>query len=113
MKTSGLDVHKDTIFCAIYDGQSYSAVKEFSTTSVSIRSLGEHLKSEKVKSVAIGEHRHVLGSHLGRAVRNGVFLEACQPAARNYFCKLFRSFISFIVPPAHYVPTIVSQNQAF
>jgi hypothetical protein len=29
MKTSGLDVHKDSIFCAIYDGKSYSSVKEF------------------------------------------------------------------------------------
>jgi hypothetical protein len=28
MKTSGLDVHKDSIFCAIYDGKSYSAVGE-------------------------------------------------------------------------------------
>jgi hypothetical protein len=40
MKTSGLDVHKDSIFCAIYDGKSYSPVKEFSTTTVSIRELG-------------------------------------------------------------------------
>jgi transposase len=53
MKTSGLDVHKDSIFCAIYDGKSYSVVKEFTTTSVSIRSLGEYLKSEKVKKVAL------------------------------------------------------------
>ena len=53
MKTSGLDVHKDTIFCAIYDGESYSAVKEFSTTTVSIRSLGDYLNSEKVKKVAM------------------------------------------------------------
>jgi transposase len=53
MKTSGLDVHKDTIFCAIYDGKSYSAVKEFSTTTVSIRSSGEYLRSEKVKKVAM------------------------------------------------------------
>jgi transposase len=53
MKTSGLDVHKDTIFCAIYDGKSYSAVKEFSTTTVSIRSMSEYLKSEKVGKVAM------------------------------------------------------------
>jgi len=53
MKTSGLDVHKDTIFCAIYDGKSYSAVKEFSTMTVSIRTLGEYLQSEKVKKVAM------------------------------------------------------------
>jgi transposase len=53
MKTSGLDVHKDTIFCAIYNGKSYSVVKEFSTTTNSIRSLGDYLKSEKVKKVAM------------------------------------------------------------
>ncbi|MDR0606334.1 MAG: IS110 family transposase [Bacteroidales bacterium] len=51
MKTSGLDVYKDSIFCAIYDGKSYSVVKEFSTTTGSIRSLGDYLKSEKVKRV--------------------------------------------------------------
>jgi hypothetical protein len=53
MKTSGLDVHKDSIFCAIYDGKSYSAVKEFTTTTDSIRSLGEYLKSEGVTKVAM------------------------------------------------------------
>jgi transposase len=53
MKTSGLDVHKDSIFCAIYDGKSYSAVKEFSTTSVSIRELGAYLQSENVQRVAM------------------------------------------------------------
>ncbi|GHT73611.1 hypothetical protein AGMMS50262_04990 [Bacteroidia bacterium] len=53
MKTSGLDVHKDSIFCAIYDGKSYSGVKEFTTTTVSIRSLGQYLRSEKVKRVAM------------------------------------------------------------
>jgi transposase len=53
MKTSGLDVHKDTIFCAIYDGKSYSAVKEFSTTTVSIREMGAYLQSEGVKKVAM------------------------------------------------------------
>ncbi|MDR2057482.1 MAG: transposase [Dysgonamonadaceae bacterium] len=52
-KTSGLDVHKDSIFCAIYDGKSHSAVKEFTTTTVSIRSPGEYLRSEKVKKVAM------------------------------------------------------------
>lgn len=53
MKTCGLDVHKDSIFCAIYDGKSYSVVKEFTTTTVSIRSLGEYLRLEKVKKVAM------------------------------------------------------------
>jgi len=53
MKTSGLDVHKDKIFCAIYNGKSFSTVKEFSTTTNSIRSMGEYLQSEKVKRVAM------------------------------------------------------------
>jgi transposase len=53
MKTSGLDVHKDSIFCAIYDGKSHSEVKEFSTTTHSIRSMGEYLESQKVKKVAM------------------------------------------------------------
>jgi hypothetical protein len=53
MKPSGLDVHKDTIFCAIYGGKNYSAVKEFSTTAVLIRSPGEYLKPEKVKKAAM------------------------------------------------------------
>ena len=53
MKTSGLDVHKDTIFCAIYDGKSYSVVKEFSTTTNSIRLLDEYLQSEKVQKITM------------------------------------------------------------
>jgi transposase len=53
MKTSGLDVHKDTIFCAIYDGKSHFEVKEFSTTTNSIRRMGEYLQSNKVKKVAM------------------------------------------------------------
>jgi hypothetical protein len=53
MKTSGLDVHKDSIFCAVYDGKSYSAVKEFSTTTGSIHSPGAYLQSEGVKQAAM------------------------------------------------------------
>jgi len=29
MKVSGLDVHKDSIFCAIYNGKEYSEVNEY------------------------------------------------------------------------------------
>ena len=49
MKTSDLDVHKETIFCAIYDRESYFTVKEFTTTIDSIRSLCDYLRSKKVK----------------------------------------------------------------
>jgi len=53
MKVCGLDVHKDTIFCAIYNGKSYSEVKEFSTLTPEIRILCDYLKSEGVKRVAM------------------------------------------------------------
>jgi hypothetical protein len=48
MKTSGLDVHKDNISCAIYDGQKYT-VKTYYTTTPQIRAMGAYLKSEGVK----------------------------------------------------------------
>lgn len=53
MKTSGLDVHKDSIFCGIYDGKKHSDIKEFSTLTASIKELGFHLKAEGVKKVAM------------------------------------------------------------
>ena len=54
MKVSGLDVHKDTIFCAIYDGKKYGEVQEFHTFSEDIRTMGaksgitDHLKPESL-----------------------------------------------------------------
>jgi transposase len=53
MKTSGLDVHKDTIFCAIYDGKIFGDVMEFDTFTSSIKRLGAYLQSENVKRVAM------------------------------------------------------------
>jgi len=52
-KTCGLDVHKDTIFCAIYDGKDFSEVKVFSTLTDSIYSMGEYIQSEGVKEIAL------------------------------------------------------------
>ncbi len=52
-KTSGLDVHKDTIFCGVYNGKKLNDVKEYSTLTDSIRSMGEDLQSEGVEEVAI------------------------------------------------------------
>jgi transposase len=52
-KVCGLDVHKDSIFCAIYNGEAYSDVKEYATTSVSIYSMGEYMQSEGVSEVAM------------------------------------------------------------
>jgi hypothetical protein len=72
MKTSGLDVHKDSIFCAIYDGKSYSTVKEFSMTTVSIHELGYCLESEGVKKVAMEKYVDVLGSDMGHTLGNGI-----------------------------------------
>jgi len=53
MKVSGLDVHKDSIFCAIYDGKSYSQVNEYDSTIPKIRQMGEYLRSEGVTKVAM------------------------------------------------------------
>jgi transposase len=53
MKACGLDVHKDSVFCAIYDGKSYSEVKEYDTTMPKIRQMGEYFRSEGVTKVAM------------------------------------------------------------
>jgi len=53
MKVSGLDVHKDSIFCAIYNGKEYSEVNEYDTATPKIRQMGEYLRSEGVKKVAM------------------------------------------------------------
>jgi transposase len=53
MKVSGLDVHKDSIFCAIYDGKAYSQVNEYDSTIPKIRQMGVYLRSEGVTKVAM------------------------------------------------------------
>jgi len=53
MKVSGLDVHKDTIFCAIYDGKKHGEVKEFATFSMSIRTMAQMLQQEGVRRIAM------------------------------------------------------------
>jgi transposase len=53
MKVSGLDVHKDTVFCAIYDGKKYGKVDEYRTFSEDIRTMGNNLLQAGVKKVAI------------------------------------------------------------
>jgi transposase len=52
-KTSGLDIHKDTIFCGVYDWKTHQDVKEYLTITESIMAMGEYLKTEGVKEVAI------------------------------------------------------------
>lgn len=53
MKVSCLDVHKDTVFCAVYNGKKYTPVKEYATFTSSIHELGDYLKQEKVKKISI------------------------------------------------------------
>jgi transposase len=53
MKVSGLDVHKDTVFCAIYDGKKYGEVNEHPTFSEDIRTMGNQLRKEGVRKVAL------------------------------------------------------------
>lgn len=53
MKTAGLDVHKDSIFCAVFNGKQYSDVEVFETFSTGIRQLGDYLKESGVKRVAM------------------------------------------------------------
>jgi len=53
MKVSGLDVHKDTIFCGIYDGKKQRKVLEFSTFTEDIRNLGNMLQLQGVRKVAM------------------------------------------------------------
>src|SRR5690606_11069027 len=53
MKTVGLDVEKDTVFCAVFDGKKYSNVEVFETVTPGIRKLGDYLKESDVKRVAM------------------------------------------------------------
>lgn len=53
MKTSGLDVHKDSIFCAVYNGESYNEVKKYETTTPQIREMGVYLRAEGVEKIAM------------------------------------------------------------
>ena len=53
MKVSGLDVHKDTVFCGICDGKNKFIVEEFSTFTEDIRKLGLMLQNQNVKKIAL------------------------------------------------------------
>jgi hypothetical protein len=52
MKTCGLDVHKDMIFCAIYDGKD-SEVKKYDTFTPDLEEMCDHIKSQGVETVAM------------------------------------------------------------
>ena len=53
MKVSGLDVHKDSIFCGIYDGKKSTEVKKFTTFTQGIKEMGELLKNQGIQKVAM------------------------------------------------------------
>ena len=53
MNICELNVHKDSIFCAIYNGKAYYEVKEYETIMPKIRQMGEYLRSEGVEKVAM------------------------------------------------------------
>ena len=52
MKTCGLDVHKDMIFCAIYDGKE-SVVKKYDTFTSDLEAMCDDIMSEGVDIVAM------------------------------------------------------------
>lgn len=53
MKTCGLDVHKDSVFCAVYDGKRCEKVQDYATFTQTLCQMGMRLKSENVKRVAM------------------------------------------------------------
>lgn len=53
MQVCGLDVHKDTVFCATYNGKQKSAVREYLTLTCSIREMGAALREEGVHRIAM------------------------------------------------------------
>jgi transposase len=52
-RACGLDVHKNTIFCATYDGKKHGPVVEYTTLTTSIRAMGAALLSEEVEAIAM------------------------------------------------------------
>lgn len=52
MKTCGLDVHKDMIFCAIYDGKD-AVVEKFNTFTLDLRAMCAYISRHGVDTVAM------------------------------------------------------------
>ena len=52
-RACGLDVHKDTIFCATFDGKKHGPVVEYSTLTSSIKEMGEVLQREGADTIAM------------------------------------------------------------
>ena len=89
MKTCGLDVHKDTIFCAIYDGKK-SVVRKFDTFTPDLEGMCDYIMSEGVDTVAmestgiyISAVRTVLRQHGMRAVVVNPYLIKQMPGRKS------------------------------
>jgi len=52
-RVCGLDVHKDTIFCATFQGKKNGPVVEYTTLTSSIMTVGKDLRSEGVGTIAM------------------------------------------------------------
>jgi len=52
-RVCGLDVHKDTIFCATFDGNTQSSVVEYTTLTPSVMEMGKVLQREGVVTIAM------------------------------------------------------------
>lgn len=52
-RVCGLDVHKDTIFCATFNGKNHGPVREYLTLTTQIQSMGKELQTEMVKTIAM------------------------------------------------------------
>lgn len=52
-RVCGLDVHKDTVFCATYDGKKQGVVVEYPTRTNSLFSMGKALQGNGVERIAI------------------------------------------------------------
>ena len=89
MKTCGLDVHKDMIFCAIYDGKN-SVVRKFATFTPDLEGMCDYIMSEGVDTVAmestgiyISAVRTVLRQHGMRAVVVNPYLIKQMPGRKS------------------------------
>ena len=52
-RVCGLDVHKETIFCATIKGEKRGPVTEHSTLTPSIRAMGEQLRNDGIEEIAM------------------------------------------------------------
>jgi transposase len=52
-RVCGLDVHKDTIFCATFNGKNHDPVREYLTLTSQIQAMGKDLQTEMVKTIAM------------------------------------------------------------